>query len=70
MQMYLFVAFGMSAQTESHTSSQAHPFPQVCGCILFGNARGQDLEKLVFLGLGSLLVRRRVTDENVNTGLP
>lgn len=45
MQMYLFVAFGMSAQTESHTSSPAHPFPQVCGCILFGNARGSGSRK-------------------------
>lgn len=31
---------------------------------------GQDLENLVFLDNASPLVRRRVGEENVNTGLP
>lgn len=75
MKRYLSVAFGTSALTESHTSSQAepplHPHPPKCvGGFYLGMHGGQDRGNLVFLGLGSLLVRRRVSDENVNTELP
>lgn len=46
------------------------PSPKCVGVFCLGMHGGQHLEKLVFLGLGLPLVRRRVSDENVNTGLP
>lgn len=52
-------------------SSQAHPFPPKCGGVFcLGMQGGEALEKLVFLDFASPLVKRRVSEENVNTGLP
>lgn len=59
------------ADWEPHQlSSSPLPPPKCVGVFCLGMHGGQDLEKLVLLGLGSPLVRRCVSGKNVNTGLP
>lgn len=62
----------MSAGTESQNSSHLRlpPSPKCGGVLCLGMHGGEDLEKLVFLDLASPLVKRRVSEENVNSGLP
>lgn len=42
---YIYLLLLVRQRRLSHTSSQAYPFPQVCGCILFGNAWGSASRK-------------------------
>lgn len=64
----LSVAAEMSEHTERAKTALIPPHPPCCvGLFCLGSHGGQDLEKLVFLGPASPLVRRRVSGRNVNT---
>lgn len=69
MKRYVSVASGTSWR-RLRAALRLTPSPKRVGVFCLGMHEGQDLEKLVFLGLGSPLVKRRVSEDNVNTGLP